>query len=87
MDKFELLQNTADVIKDRGDSYGSITQCHQRIADLWSVILEKKVEPEQVALCMIALKVARLMESPDHTDSWQDIIGYSMTGFEVVNEK
>jgi hypothetical protein len=36
---------------------------------------------------MIALKVARLMESPDHADSWQDIIGYSMTGFEVVNEK
>jgi len=87
MDKFELLQNTADVIQERGDSYGSITQCHQRIADLWSVILEKKVEPEQVALCMIALKMARLMESPDHTDSWQDIIGYAMTGFEVVNDK
>ena len=32
MDKFELLQNTADVIQERGDSYGSITQCHQRIA-------------------------------------------------------
>ena len=25
MDKFELLQKTADVIQDRGDSYGDIT--------------------------------------------------------------
>jgi hypothetical protein len=56
MNKFDLLQNTADVIKDRGDSYGSITKCHQRIADLWSVILEKKVEPEQVALMYDSFK-------------------------------
>ena len=87
MDKFELLKKTADVIQARGDSYGDITECHKRIADLWSVILDKKVEPEQVALCMIALKIARLMESPDHTDSWQDIIGYTMTGYECVNGK
>ena len=87
MDKFELLQTTADVLQDRGESYGSILECHTRIANLWSVILNIKVEPEQVALCMIGLKMARLMETPDHTDSWQDIMGYAMTGFEVVNEK
>ena len=54
MDKFELLQKTADVIQERGDSYGDITECH---------------------------------ESPDHTDSWQDIIGYTMTGYECANAK
>ena len=87
MDKFELLQNTADVIQERGDSYGSITQCHQRIADLWSVILEKKIEPEQVALCMIAVKQARLMETPNHEDSIQDILGYALTYHECINGK
>ena len=87
MDKFELLKKTADVVKDRGESYGSILDNHTRIARLWSVLLKIDVTPEQVALCMIALKQARLMETPDHTDSWQDIIGYTMTGYECVNGK
>ena len=87
MDKFELLKKTADVVKDRGESYGSILENHTRIARLWSVLLKIDVTPEQVALCMIALKQARLMETPDHTDSWQDIIGYVMTGYECANAK
>ena len=50
----------------------------QRIADLWSVVLDTKVTPEQVALCMIQVKVARLMNR--HTrDSVIDLIGYSLT--------
>ena len=53
MDKFELLQKTADVVKDRGQDYGSILDNHTRIARLWSVLLKIEVTPEQVALCMI----------------------------------
>ena len=87
MDKFELLKKTADVVKDRGESYGSILDNHTRISRLWSVLLKIEITPEQVALCMIALKQARLMETPDHTDSWQDIIGYVMTGYECANAK
>ena len=34
------------------------------------------VTPEQVVLCMTCLKVARLMETPKHEDSWVDIAGY-----------
>ena len=87
MDKFELLQKTADVIQDRGQDYGSIVDNHTRISRLWYVLLDTNVTPEQVALCMIAVKQARLMETPDHTDSWQDIIGYVMTGYECANAK
>ena len=48
------------------ESYGSILDNHTRIARLWSVLLKIEVTPEQVALCMIAVKQARLMETPDH---------------------
>lgn len=50
----------------------------QRIADLWTPILGTRVTPEQVALCMIQVKVAREMNR--HTrDNLVDLIGYTLT--------
>lgn len=50
----------------------------QRIADLWSPILGVQVTPQQVALCMIQVKVAR--ELNRHTrDNLVDLIGYTLT--------
>jgi len=74
-------------VKERGEKYGSMLDNHIRIARLWSVLLDTEVTPEQVALCMIAVKQARLMETPDHDDSWQDILGYALVGYECANEK
>jgi hypothetical protein len=39
------------------------------------VILEKEISPEQVALCMVTLKVAREVFSPKR-DNLVDAIGY-----------
>jgi len=50
----------------------------QRIADLWSPVLGVKVTPEQVALCMIQVKVGRLMNRYTR-DSIVDILGYALT--------
>lgn len=50
----------------------------QRIANLWSIILDVDITPEQVALCMIQVKVAREMNR--HTrDNLVDLIGYTLT--------
>jgi len=50
----------------------------QRIADLWSPIFGITVTPEQVALAMIQVKVAR--EINRHTrDNLVDLIGYTLT--------
>ena len=87
MDKFELLKKTADVVKDRGQDYCSILDNHTRISRLWSVLLNTEVTPEQVALCMIAVKQARFMETPNHEDSIQDILGYALTYHECINGK
>jgi|TARA_R110002110_G_scaffold27277_1_gene99502 hypothetical protein len=61
----------------RSDDYGDSEVNHQRIADMWSVILQKPIEPHEVYLCMIAVKMSRLTESPKHRDSWLDIAGYA----------
>ena len=50
----------------------------QRIANLWSIILDVDITPEQVAMCMIQVKIAREMNR--HTrDNIVDLIGYSLT--------
>ena len=86
MDKVEALREAISAVEERGESYGDVRQNHQRIADLWSVVLGQVVTPEQVVMCMTCLKVARLIETPDHEDSWVDIAGYGACGAEVATE-
>ena len=78
-----LLNETAEIVKDRGLVYGSPSVNHLRIAKLWSVYLERAIEPEQVAMCMALVKIARLIESPKHLDSYQDAAAYLAIAAEI----
>lgn len=60
---------------DRQDTYGPPSENFKRIADGWAVILGQDVTPEQVALCMAWLKIARLRVGP-HRDSYVDGAAY-----------
>lgn len=62
---------------DRQDIYGDPYINHKRIADLWSVYLEKEISPSQVALCLCLVKIARLIQTPDHEDSIIDLAAYT----------
>jgi hypothetical protein len=75
LDEAKRLTNT-----DRQDVYGDPLTNHQRIADLWSVYLETEITPSQVALCLCLVKVARLMQTNDHQDSWIDLAAYAAIG-------
>ena len=61
---------------DRDKNYGTPYENHLRIAKIWSVILGKEVTPAQVALCMVGVKIARLVETPNHLDSFVDGAAY-----------
>ena len=63
--------------KDRRDEYGHPYEDFAKIAALWTVLLNVAVTREQVALCMISLKMARLCHNPLHRDSMIDIAGYA----------
>lgn len=70
----------------RRKAYGHPENNFQRIADLWAAYLrcayptfDVGVTREDVALMMILMKVARLIESPDHRDSLVDLAGYAAT--------
>ena len=65
------------VYGDRQQDYGHPKHDFQRTAAMWSAILGHLIKPEQVPLCMIAVKLSRLVKSPDKMDSVVDIAGYS----------
>lgn len=63
----------------RGERYGPPGENFARIAHLWEPILGVSVSPQQVGLAMIAVKLARLIETPDDPDSLVDLAGYAAT--------
>jgi len=87
MDKNELLDACKVALNSRGQHYGKELENHQRIASIWSIILGIKVTEEQVALLMVGLKMARLIETPTHQDSMLDIAGYAAVMSECIEEK
>ena len=81
-----LLQHAAGVVEHRRDHYGEPTVLFDHIAKRWSLVLGSKVAPAQVALCLIDLKLARLVRDPKHLDSIVDVTGYAACLREVTHE-
>lgn len=72
-----VLTEARDIIAgDREQTHGEPAKNLSAIAAMWSPIFGATVTPEQVCLAMIALKVARAINSPQHRDHWVDIAGY-----------
>lgn len=77
MNRSQILRTAEDLISTERDKiYGDPFMNHDRIAKLWSVLLEKEITPSQVALCMVMVKAARLVQTPDHEDSFIDGSAY-----------
>ena len=72
-----LMQSERAVYGDRQRVYGLAKENHENIAAIWSVILQREVTWQQVVQCMVGVKLARLVNSPDHKDSYIDIAGYA----------
>ena len=89
-----ILEKAQEVTHgDRNQNYGDPIINHDRIAGLWNAYREardyapewgevryKKDAGRDVAVMMILTKIARLIETPDHFDSWADIAGYAWVG-------
>lgn len=89
----DILQTAENLINgDRAQSYGSPQDSFGRIAELWSAMgfqiqsdpcVLRDVNATDVAMALIQLKMARLVASPGHEDSWVDIAGYAGLGGEI----
>lgn len=66
------------VTGDRQESYDHPARNFDRIARLWSVALDKDITAEDVATCMILVKIARQLHAPKR-DNLVDAVGYLLT--------
>lgn len=84
MNRKECLDGAAAaVLQDRNVSYGPPEDTFERIAKIWSAVLDCDVTAAQVCLCLAGLKMARLAYNPSHADSWVDMAGYAACGAEI----
>jgi hypothetical protein len=86
--KQNVLEEALNIVNGaRRNAYGHPENNFGRIADFWNAYLANKpidpdglaIDPQDVALMMVLMKVARLLESPQHRDSVVDIAGYAAT--------
>lgn len=84
------------VCGERDQSYGGPEDSFRLIAKLWEPYVKEKIvpkgtpvdiEPEDVAIMMGLLKVARLASNPQHMDSWVDLAGYAACGGEITGKE
>lgn len=87
----DLLEDVIETVTtDRMIEYGRPAVNYRRIAGLWNSArpVRDYIDTEKdVVVAMILTKIARLMETPDHYDSWKDIAGYAAVGWAIVVER
>lgn len=71
-----FVEAEATINGPRRGAYGGVHDSFARIAQMWTLILGHEVHPNQIALCMIALKMCREVNSHKH-DNLVDIMGYT----------
>jgi hypothetical protein len=76
MKSTEALINAIDIMQDRGKVYGHPKINQGRIAARLSCLLDYPITDSQAALAMVEVKLARITETPSHTDSYIDAIAY-----------
>ncbi|MEQ1541831.1 MAG: DUF6378 domain-containing protein [Novosphingobium sp.] len=77
----------SNVTADRRDVYGAPEDTYRRISTMRAVVDECRDPQIREILAMIVTKVARLVQTPDHLDSWVDVAGYSRCGVMLLDER
>lgn len=80
-----MLTDAASIVSGQRDrQYGGPEENFGRIAAVWSAIFDRKFTKEEVAMAMIAVKLARHASNYGfQPDTWTDIAGYAACGYEV----
>jgi len=83
--RVEALREAARIISgERNKQYGGPEENFERIARIWEIIFGIPVSNEDVAMAMVAVKVARYASKSGYQpDTWVDIAGYAACGYEV----
>lgn len=89
----EILEEAKKIVmKDRNSNYGNPEDNFKQIADLWNAYLNARrrnvgksfgmlqdyqLQPADIAVMNMLIKIARLAKTPSHHDSAVDVAGYA----------
>ena len=83
----DMIREAIDLVNnDRQKDYDHPLDNFTRIAKIWSAVLDIDVTPEQVALCMVGVKIARQAYAPKE-DNIIDGVGYFLTLAKVIEKR
>ena len=71
-----ILQEALDTVEERQEVYGHPIIMAERVSSMFFEMTGIDLSPGQCIQFMMAMKLARLVETPDHRDSWLDLAGY-----------
>ena len=75
------------ILDERQKTYGDAGTNFAITGQIWGALLGLDPIPAwQVALLMDAYKTVRCFANPTYDDSWQDKLGYTRHGLEIINE-
>ena len=81
----KLSKELKAIRKLKQDEYGPFNKKMQAIADIWSVLIGKRIRPHQVALMYAAAKIVRANNEYKY-DSYIDAINYLVQADEIHRE-
>jgi|TARA_R110000744_G_scaffold284140_1_gene395479 hypothetical protein len=88
MKPVDILRTAASLVGgDRAKQHGDYVLLHKRVADLWSRYLGADITPEQVAFCMVLLKVSRDELGSPNPDNGVDATAYTALWAAITEEK
>ena len=78
MKPVEILETAAALVGgDRAEQHGDFRILHDRVAELWSAYLRTEVKADEVAFCMVLLKLARAETGRHNPDDGVDAAAYA----------
>lgn len=88
MTRTETLQKAEKCVNgDRDLKYGKPENNFKTIAAYWGTHLGVYLTPEDVAVMLALMKIARLKSSEfESEDSWVDLAGYAACGAEIATK-
>lgn len=84
----KILDTAKDyVTRDRAADHGDMEDNFRTIASYWNTHLGIDfIRPQDVAVMMTMLKLARIRQNEWHLDNWIDACGYMACGGEIVSK-
>ena len=81
----KLAKELKEIRNKKTDEYGSFQTSMQKIADVWTVLVGKKIRPHEVCLMYAAAKLIRCKKEYKY-DSYVDGINYLLEADEIHRE-